>query len=174
MPNREYTRRAIYPIGPSIAYIPLTQDKFSLVDWDLAASIENNNWHSIYDSGQYYAVRSVTVGKKKQLRIRLHTAIYGEKEGYTVDHKNGNGLDNRGCNLRHYSSTQQAMNRGIRKDNTTGFKGVHLKKSSNRFGARIVAEGRRLELGFFDTPQEAGEAYEKASIFWHGEYRREA
>lgn len=92
-----------------------------------------------------------------------------------IDHINGNTLDNRIINLRECTHTQNMRNQGIRKTNTTGYKGVtvHTFKSGNsRFKATIRNEGKYVHLGLFDTALEASMAYIKAVELFRGEFGR--
>ena len=54
-------------------------------------------WHAHRrpDGHGYYA--RATVGSQ---RVFMHTLLMGKRDGFHVDHKNGNGLDNRRDNLR--------------------------------------------------------------------------
>ncbi len=75
-----------------------------------------------------------------------------------VDHINGISADNRWVNLRESDKMRNAQNmKRARKDNTTGFLGVHV--SRYKFTAGIHLSGKGKYLGSFDTPEEAHEAY---------------
>lgn len=63
-------------------------------------------------------------------------------------------------NCRWVSYSTQAINTDLRKDNTTGFKGVTLEKGKYR--ASIQVNGKRQFLGYFDTAEQASDAYENA------------
>lgn len=88
-----------------------------------------------------------------------------------VDHINGNGLDNRRCNLRMANKSQNAMNQRKRIDNSSGYKGIR-KLPSGRYQARITINGIEKNLGIFDNIEDAIEAREEAEIKYFGEWRR--
>jgi len=72
---------------------------------------------------------------------------------------------------------QQSLNRSLRSDNKSGYKGVYWvytneAKTKGKWRALIKAEGRRLSLGLYDDPYEASLAYEKAAEKYYGEWRR--
>ena len=75
-----------------------------------------------------------------------------------VDHIDRNPQNNRLENLRWCSRSQNNSNR-IHK-NKNGFPGV-AKPRTGKFRARMVINGKLTNLGSFDTPEEAYEAYKK-------------
>jgi hypothetical protein len=99
----------------------------------------------------------------------MHRLIMGP--GPQVDHKDGNGLNNRRSdNLRFATDTQNRANQKVRKDSTTGFKGVRPHR--DKFQARIRVKGREITLGSFATPEEAALAYNAAAKECFGEFAR--
>jgi hypothetical protein len=80
-----------------------------------------------------------------------------------VDHINGNNKDNRLCNLRFATITENGMNRRIAKNNTSGTKGVSFDKSRNKWHAHIKIDRVKIFIGRYKTLEEAKLArYEKA------------
>lgn len=77
-----------------------------------------------------------------------------------VDHKNGDKADNRWENLRLATRSQQGYNKPGYKRNKTGTPGVH--KHGNKFRARLQINGRAIDLGVFNTVEEAVAARRKA------------
>jgi hypothetical protein len=98
--------------------------------------------------------------------------VHGEWPNGLVDHANGNSLDNRICNLRVATDAQSAANTGKKSGNKSGVKGVNWKKQQGKWCARITLDYKRTHLGYFDTLDEAREAYEAAAIKHHGEFAR--
>ena len=93
---------------------------------------------------------------------------YGDPE--QVDHRDENGLNNQKYNLRFCTISQNLMNRGKQKNNTTGFKGVSWNKVCQKFDARLTAGGQQICLGLFKDPKEAALAWNIAAIQHHGEF----
>ena len=62
---------------------------------------------------------------------------------------------------------ENAQNSSLRKDNTSGVKGVHFNKRTNKWIARIQFNKKRISLGSFDTLEEAVEARRKAEKEYH-------
>jgi len=87
-----------------------------------------------------------------------------------ADHINGDKLDNRWCNLRNATRTQNSFNSGKRSSNTSGYKGVVLNKKSGRWHSKIKINKKWIWLGTFNSALEASDAYEKAAKAHHGEF----
>lgn len=94
----------------------------------------------------------------------------GEDPGPTIDHANGNGLDNRWVNLRKCSTSQNLCNKRVQSNNKLGIKGVCPKR--NKFEASIKLNGKKMRLGVFSTADEAKAAYDAAAKVIHGAFAR--
>ena len=103
----------------------------------------------------------------------LHRLIMNPPSDMQVDHKNKNTLDNRRCNLRICTHSENLMNRGRQKNNSTGYKGVNRdERKRKKYRARIAVNKKTYYLGNFEKPDEAGAAYKKAAKLRHGEFAR--
>jgi HNH endonuclease len=113
--------------------------------------------------------RQIMIGLRNYRSGRLAwfyvTGRWPKKE---IDHINGNPLDDAWGNLRLATSSQNKVNQKLRRDNKTGFKGVH--KHGQRWYARAHIRGVYRHLGMFDTAEEASETYKKVTLAVHGEY----
>jgi len=89
-----------------------------------------------------------------------------------LDHINGIKSDNRICNLRLATDSQNDYNSKIPKNNKSGYKGVHPEKRTGKWYSQIQVNKKRICLGTFDTPEEARAAYCAAAIKYHGEFAR--
>ena len=98
--------------------------------------------------------------------------VYGDADQpIEIAHKNLNRSDNAIANLRACNQSQNQMNTSLRKDNTSGHKGVVFTKG--KWQARGHLRGEAKYLGRFCSKEEAIDAYEQFSISNHGEFRRE-
>lgn len=102
---------------------------------------------------------------------KLHRILM-ENTDFPIDHINGDPRDNRRCNLRIATPKQNSRNASLRKDSSTGFKGVHYRKNRNSFVALIRVDNKLKYLGSFKDPNEAAKAYDKAAFLYFGEFAR--
>ena len=103
----------------------------------------------------------------------MHREILCAKRGQIIDHKDGNGLNNRRENIRVCTHAQNMRNRRWNPSLKRPAKGVEL-ELNGRFTARITADKKRIYLGCFDTLAEAKDAYKNAAAELHGEFARTA
>jgi hypothetical protein len=150
--------------------IPLSQGRVAIVDDRDFETLNRYKWYAQKIGNTLYAARHAT-GRHRT--IYMHRQIPGITDpGIFVDHRNGNGLDNRRQNLRLATKTENARNRPAPKNNTSGFKGVHWHKQGNAYRARIKVNGKNIHLGLFPTPTEAARAYDQAARKYFGEFAR--
>lgn len=122
------------------------------------------------DSKGYWRVR---VDKKRYLAHRLAWFyMTGVWPAFQVDHKNTIRTDNRWDNLRPATQVQNFQNMRVHKDNVSGLKGASWHKQNQKWRSRIWVDKKELLLGYFDTPEEAHEAYKTAAKTHFGEFAR--
>ncbi len=97
--------------------------------------------------------------------------VHGEWPTNQIDHANGNPNDNRLCNLRIANHSQQRANQKLRKDSSTGVKGVYRHKSG-LYCARCMRKGHPTFSAYFHSLEDAGAAYAAASKRMYGEFAR--
>lgn len=148
--------------------IPLTKGFVALVDDDdYERVITAGKWHTHINGRTAYAEHNIQRPSGVRSKITLHTFLTGWP---MVDHRNGDGLDNRRANLRPATVAENARNSRVRSSNSSGFHGVGYYKRYGKWSARIRVFGRRIELGYFLTPEEAGRAYDAAAREHFGEF----
>ena len=87
-----------------------------------------------------------------------------------VDHADGNPANNSWGNLRLASRLENASNQRVRKNNTSGFKGVSPRKGRGTYQASIRQGTALTYLGTFAAPEDAARAYDAAAIRMFGEF----
>jgi|SRR5882762_1673172 len=166
-------RPVIVPIGPSIAYVELTQRQYALIDSEDAERVGKHNWHTAWNgtSSHFYARRRYLCGENKSNRhFFLHEFILGKLENHTADHIfSERTLDNRKCNLRQATENHQAWNRRIPSNNTSGFRGIYFDPKKKLWRAIIVHRYKRIGLGRFKSKTDAILAYDRAAIDLRGD-----
>ena len=98
--------------------------------------------------------------------------VHGEPVPMCVDHINGIYADNRISNLRAATRHENAQNSRLRKDNTSGHKGVSRCRKTQRWIAQITAHGYIRQLGRFDSIEDAIAARKEAEAVHFGEFSR--
>lgn len=147
--------------------ISLSRNQFAIIDEEDFELVNQFKWYAHKDViGKFYAVKNKT---KKCKFIRMHNLILNM---YKIDHINGNSLDNRKCNLRSCTLSQNQMNRNINKNSRSGYKGVSWKSNKKLWRAVIKLNRKSIHLGYFDDKEEAAKAYNNAAIKYFGEFAK--
>ena len=81
--------------------------------------------------------------------------VYGEAPNDDIDHINRNTKDNRICNLRSVSRSDNLINNPILSNNTSGIRGVSFDKRLKKWHAYIKKNYKRINLGLFEDIKEA-------------------
>jgi hypothetical protein len=104
----------------------------------------------------YCGYRRIKVGPRLYPAHRLAFLwMTGEWPKAEIDHINMDRADNRWRNLREASHSQNQVNRSLQSTNTSGFKGVSWHSRTHKWTSRIQINGKRKNLGCFDSPERA-------------------
>ncbi len=154
------------PPSDEIRYIGLTQGKFAIVDAADYPRLSRYKWYAARGRGdKYYAMTSRPNGRP----IRMHRLLMNPPAGLVVDHVDGNGLNNRRCNLRICTPAENTRNRPAR-IGSSRFKGVCLDPRRHKYGARLCVNGHRHRLGAFADEIEAAIAYDLQAVTLAGRF----
>lgn len=130
----------------------------------------NNPKHKAYSR---YGGRGITVCKEwadpeKGVFAFIEAMGPSPSSLHTIDRiDSSKGYESSNC--RWATRVQQNQNIGLKKSNTSGFKGL-TRQRSGKWLADIRANGKRYHLGIYDTKEEAALAYNLASIELHGSF----
>ena len=111
---------------------------------------------------------------RKRHNILMHRLILGLKHGDKTegDHWNGNGLDNRKCNLRSCTQKQNLANSAPHYYKT--YKGIKYddRNSRRKWTAKIFINGKSHYLGAYINKNDAIDAYDNAKLKHFGQFAR--
>jgi hypothetical protein len=119
----------------------------------------------------YYIVFLYSNKIVKKFKVHRLVAIHFLKNPENkklIDHINNNATDNRLENLRYATSSENNHNARIRKDNTSGVKGISFE--CNKYRVRITINNKKKHIGYFKTLEEAKEARKKIANELFGEF----
>lgn len=159
--------RAPKPIGGGICEVELSKSRVALIDESDAWLIGRCSWCSTENGRNPHVYAK---GRPPELLgrfVRMHRYLIGVDSALLCDHINGNTLDNRRCNLRLVTTSQNNMNQVVVQGRVK-FKGVTFTNSG--FTACICKDKRVRHLGTYATALEAALAYDAAAIEMFGEF----
>lgn len=143
------------PPNDNCCYVQLSRGKFTLVDHADFDWLDQWNWQAIPSGQTFYASRARRRGEARPSTVVLmHREIMDASNELEVDHINGDGLDNRRSNLRLVTRTENLRHRSTFRNSKSGFKGVQYNSANGKWRAT-------LNLGTFDTAEEAARAYDR-------------
>jgi len=142
----------------------LGKGKFTMVDDEDAARLEEMGVSLCTNKRGYVFM---TFNRKT---CYLHRFITNAPKGLVVDHINHNKMDNRKCNLRICTQSQNLANQRAKKGGASKYKGVVWHKLSNKWAAQIFCNGSNLYLGTFEKETDAALAYNAKAKELFGEF----
>lgn len=152
--------------------IVLARGLVALIDAADIPIVKDCSWSIYKASRTFYATTNFVKDRK---RIKLHRLVLSAPDGFSVDHINGDGLDNRRSNLRLCSNAENIRNQQKQKRKTSSrFKGVTLYRGirGSRWRGYIHYNSKKYRLGSFGTEIEAAQAYNKAALEFFGQFAR--
>lgn len=90
-------------------------------------------------------------------------------EGMVVDHKNHNPLDNRRCNLRVCTQSQNGMNARVSKNNRSGSKWVFWSKQKKCWMVKVRVQDKMIRR-LFKSRELADKEALRLALEHHGEF----
>jgi len=146
-----------------VSVIPLSRNLYAIVDTEDMERLSVCGWYASWCHHNFYATS--TVGQ-----IRMHRFLLGcsKGDGKVVDHINHNSLDNRKCNLRICTHTQNMQNATKLAGCSSIYKGV--RKRNWGWEACIYYNKKYIYLGTWITEEDAARAYNREAIKLFGAF----
>lgn len=95
------------------------------------------------------------VYEKNNKSNSIHRLVAQTPIGMHTDHINGNGLDNRKCNLRVVERVINNQNRRLSQNNKSKVNGVFWNKLAKKWNVEISVDNKGKYIGVFDTFNDA-------------------
>ena len=140
---------------------------FAIVDKEDFERLNRRTWSKIWSG---YVVASTTVNYKRK-HFLMHREILRAPRGLDVDHINGCRFDNRRCNLRLCTRSQNLCHfTRLNRRNTSGINGVSWAKNMQKWNVKIRVDGRQLDVGHYSDLQKAARVRRAAARIFHGQF----
>jgi hypothetical protein len=108
-----------------------------------------------------------------KVRLLAHHVVFALTHNYwpsEIDHINNDPSDNRPCNLREVTRSQNNWNTRKPTHNTSGVKGVFKQRSGVTWTVRLKCYGKLYRVGKFPTAGSASEFLDLFRSMAHGEF----
>lgn len=162
-------KHPINEYSPMIHTFKITQrngDEHTVyVDEQDRALVEQHIWR--VNSSGYAATDVCTQTVPRQSYVLLHRLLMNPGELH-IDHINRNRLDNRRCNLRVCTQTQNNRNRCKQVNNTSGYRGVVQYRG--KYTVRISLNGTDTYHGYYTSKHSAAIVANIKRRELHGDY----
>ena len=135
-------------------------DKCKQIVWNI-----NRCYH--HKDEEYY------IGSSNEDATLLHRFLMGNPKDLNVDHVDGKTFNNRKYNLRICTRMENAKNRKMNRNNSSGIKGVSYNKKYNNWVAHASRNGKKITIGNYECLDDAIEARKEFEDWYHGEFKRE-
>lgn len=154
--------------------IPLTRGQHALVDSDLFPVMSRHSWYAVKREQTYYAVHAFGTKATGRGVIYMHRLVYllrHRKVPHTVDHVDGNGLNNQTRNLRPATKREQQFNkRKQRRKCTSRYVGVSNDPHTGLWLARISIHSRARNVGRYKDEFSAAWIRDHYALKYHGAF----
>lgn len=145
--------------------LKLACGRVTIVDTSDYERLIKFRWYAMKTRNNIYVIRH-----EASRLIKMHHDIIRPGEGFCVDHKNHDTLDNRRCNLRICTPAQNCYNKIPSGKGTSRYKGVHWRVDIKKWCASIGFNGKIIHIGLFDYEPDAALAYDDRAAELFGEF----
>lgn len=111
-----------------------------------------------------YGGRGISVSKRWLVFSKFYKDMGERPAGLTLERINNNG-DYETFNCKWATCTEQVRNQRLRRDNTSGERGIYYRKDCNRhYQVKIGINNKTKQIGFFNTLEQAKKARKNAEL----------
>jgi hypothetical protein len=142
----------------------LTDGTTTCIDKTDEALVSGHSWHA--NPGRYTTYAAARIGGRF---VKMHRLILGDPVDLEIDHRDGNGLNNRRSNIRVATRSVNAANAKTYRSNNSGVRGVWFEQRTRRWAAMVSHQGVRHWVGRFGTLDEAADAWRAKAQELRGE-----
>lgn len=169
-------KRQIILLG-DIAHVPLADGNIAVIDAVDVPLVDRWSWSTDRSRPKRYVRATIQRGGVKR-HVAMHRLILGLSDpAVSVDHIDGNPLNNRRSNLRLATNAENSRNQKL-KPNLSGFKGVTIQirrrkngtRKSPRWRCRVKVDGVYRQFGTYVSAEDAARAYDHHATILHGEF----
>lgn len=139
---------------------------------DVPLTLKGSFWVRVVNKHTVYVVHNRQVGIGVFKNFRFHREIMKAPPEVQVDHKFGNGMDNRKHHLRFATNSQNQRNKHPRENCSSKYMGVSWCSRDNKWRAIIQSDGKPKRIGRFVREIDAALAYDAHAILIHGDFAR--
>lgn len=125
------------------------------------------------DKGTGYRVIGISVNGKFvawQYHRIVFAMVHGRWPNGSVDHIDGDPLNNRPANLRECSHEENMRNQGTKATKRTKLKGAFWHARIQKWQSAICVAYKQVHLGYHDSEEAAHDAYVAAAARLHGDF----
>lgn len=137
-------------------------------DFDLVSKYK---WRLSKGKYTYYVITHNKVDNK-DTTLYLHRLVFGNSDKNSIDHIDGNGLNNQKNNLRICTYTQNNRNRNSCINSSSKYKGVSWYKKSCKWRASIQVNKKMIHIGYYNSEEDAAEMYNLHAIKYFKEFAK--
>ena len=147
--------------------IPLTQVYVALVDDEDDEWLSNWKWFAARNRS---SAPAVAVRNENKRVVYMHRQIMNTPAEMVTDHINHNTLDNRRCNLRVCTNSENCTNQTKRLGTSSKYLGVTWREDRSKWEVNFRLKSKNKYLGCFPDEEDAAIAYDEAVTEYRDEY----
>jgi hypothetical protein len=140
----------------------IVKELFDYCDGKLIRKVKTSNRVKVGDiAGTIHPSGYVHIRVNGHL-YKAHRLIFLWHHGYIpkyIDHIDRNKSNNKIENLRCATASENVYNTDVRKNNTTGLKGVYWHQPTSKWRVKASINGKQKHIGLFDSKESAYSAY---------------